>query len=452
MKNYTKITKKIAIFSFILGAIFTLSFSGSFVDQAKASTIPTLSLSNAGGNSVTVNVNGDATASVQLYYLNIANNSSVQSLGVIGTTNANGFFSTVLSGSTYNIPGGASTYVVVDGLQSVSIPWPYYNGTSGGTLSLSQNSITLIPGQSGTITAYNTSYNIGTIYVSSNSNSSVAYASVVNNQINITGGAVGNATIVVCSNGNSSCANIYVVVQNSSSQGQIYFSQNNVTLNVGQTNYVTISGGANNYYYISQNSSLVQGTITGSSLSLYGNSIGNASIVVCSNTGTSACGTLYVTVTNQSGGGVCGVNYFPNGCNNNNGYNNYNNYYPYNGSYYNYNGNNNGYNNTYNNGYNGGYTYNNGYNYNGGNNYSTGGGWQLMSSTDNTTNSGGYTYQPQNNYQPSNYQTSSYQPMYQQPYQQSNYQPSFPQVINQNNNSSSDFRSIMNILPAFSWR
>jgi hypothetical protein len=77
----------------------------------------------------------------------------------------------------------------------------------------------------------------------------------------------------------------------------VSFSQNNITVAPNQTTTVTLYGGSGTYY-ISQNSSLISASISGSTLTLSGNQSGTGSLTICSSN--SSCGTLSLTVTASS--------------------------------------------------------------------------------------------------------------------------------------------------------
>jgi hypothetical protein len=84
---------------------------------------------------------------------------------------------------------------------------------------------------------------------------------------------------------------------------QITFSQNSITLPLYQTQAVALYGGSGGYYVSSNsNPSAVTASVNGTSLNLYGNSSGNASVTVCASFG-AQCGVVYVTV----GVGVSGL-------------------------------------------------------------------------------------------------------------------------------------------------
>ncbi|HZS42664.1 MAG TPA: hypothetical protein VFA52_00375 [Candidatus Paceibacterota bacterium] len=332
-----KTLKFSAISLVILGGFLLLPLS-------TFAAVPSLSLTTFSNSQVQIAVNGDPNSSVNLYYYS-PGTSFLNSVGNIGSTNGSGYFSTIISNGTYNIPSGANTYVSVNGQQSNQVSWPYTNGNNNGSISFSQNNINLSYGQSTTVTVYGGS---GSYYISSNSNPNFVNAYVSGNQVYVSAPnnqyTGGSATIVVCSNGNGACGSLYVN-QGGGSYNQVTFSQNNLSVNVGQGVQVSIYGSGS--YYISNNSNpnAVSTNINGSVLNVYGNNSGSATITVCTNGGVSGCGTLYVNVVNNGyyGGGTNGCyysngyyncpnnnyNYNNNGCYISNGYNicpnNYNN-------------------------------------------------------------------------------------------------------------------------------
>ncbi|MBL8029925.1 MAG: hypothetical protein JNN11_01625 [Candidatus Doudnabacteria bacterium] len=89
--------------------------------------------------------------------------------------------------------------------------------------------------------------------------------------------------------------------------GNLWFSPQNPTLNVGQSLAVSISSsgyGYNTSYYISSNSnpSVVTASVSGSILNLYGSQSGSSTINVCHNT-SGSCNTIYVVVNAGQGNG-----------------------------------------------------------------------------------------------------------------------------------------------------
>ena len=282
MKTFPKITKYFLILSLSL-AIF---FGGA--STALANT-PTYSVGIVNGNQVQIYVNGDANSSINLYYQN-NNSSSINNAGNIGTTNSNGYFSTIVSSNTYNIPSGSMTYVTVNGQQSPQATWPYYTGgnNNGGSLSLSQTSITIGVGQGASISIYGAS---GGYTVSSNSNPNVVSSLISNNLLNIYGTASGNATLNICApNSNSGCVNVFVTVSGN------YYG--------GNGNYNNGSNCFNGSYYYTCNTN---NNYNGGFNSNYNNGYYNGNSY---NNGTG------FTPLNGNGNGSY-INY-------NNGYNNYN--------------------------------------------------------------------------------------------------------------------------------
>src|SRR4051812_43794457 len=112
--------QKISIFFVI--ALVSL---GVVATQVEAHT-PSVSVSQVNDNQVSINVYGESNTSVMLYYYG---NSNLQSVGTIGTTNDSGYFSTTVNSNTYGIPQGATVYVIVNGQQSSSVTWPWYNNS-----------------------------------------------------------------------------------------------------------------------------------------------------------------------------------------------------------------------------------------------------------------------------------------------------------------------------------
>jgi len=97
-------------FSFLI-IMFSLFFS---VSVANASVTPTLTLAPTGnGDSVQLNISGDPNSSVTFFY---SKSGSGQQVLPIGTTNANGNFSTTISSSQDGIVSGSSVYITTGGM------------------------------------------------------------------------------------------------------------------------------------------------------------------------------------------------------------------------------------------------------------------------------------------------------------------------------------------------
>ncbi len=305
MKN----TAKILVFSLvtaILGA----------VAAPVLAYYPSLSASYQGGNNnLQVNIfNASPYSSVSL--------SSRQSsllwtvVNNIGQTDANGYFTQVISMPSDGSSSALQLYATVGGQQTQTIsvyPNGGYNGCTyncGGNVSLGQSSLNINVGQNSGVPVYNPG--TGSVYVSSNSNSGVASASLSGNQLNVYGNSSGSATIIVCANGSGSCATLYVTVGNSGN-GTLSLSQTNVNVNVGQSSQVTVYGNSSSaVFYISSNSnsSVATASLSGSQIIIYGQNTGSTSVVVCQN-GYSSCATLYITVGNNCYGNCGNISLSP---------------------------------------------------------------------------------------------------------------------------------------------
>lgn len=167
-------------------------------------------------------------------------------------------------------------------------------------ITLSQSNISFNPAQTATITVAGGS--AGKNYtIASNSNSAVASGSVSGNIVTLNAGdSDGSAIINVCDSAVSAvCASIYVTVK--AYVAPLSFSQNNVTLIVGNSMNIIgyYSGAGNSGLAVTYNSNpdVVTANLAGSSaISLVGGpATGSVTIAVCSATVNSDCAHLYVT-------------------------------------------------------------------------------------------------------------------------------------------------------------
>ncbi len=90
--------------------------------------------------------------------------------------------------------------------------------------------------------------------------------------------------------GNSACSS------NTASTGYPIFSQNNLTLNVGQSISIGLSGNGGYSIASNSNSNVVAATINGSNINIYANAFGGATLNVCENDG--QCSNLLIVVVN----------------------------------------------------------------------------------------------------------------------------------------------------------
>jgi len=154
-------------------------------------------------------------------------------------------------------------------------------------------------GSSVSITAANTGS--ASLYVSNNSNPSIANVNISGSQVTISGNVAGSTTVTLCPVGNTTnCPSVYVTVEPSGA-GQLSFSQNNASVVSGQNLPITVSGG-NGVYNITNNSnpSVIQASVSGSVLTLStGSSSGSSSLTICSSD-MAMCGVVAATAGSAS--------------------------------------------------------------------------------------------------------------------------------------------------------
>jgi Bacterial Ig-like domain (group 2) len=297
MKNFSK------VLIFGLFASLLMGFSG-----VASAYYPTLNVQSANGGGTTISVmGGQPNATVTITYTPSGSNLTAS---VTGVTDYSGNFTTMINsaiGSQVNATvGGQQVYANGNGGGYYGNGCSYY-GCSVGGLTLSQTSLSLNVGQTANVTATYQVYGYSNnFYISSNSNSSVASASVSGSQITVYGITSGSTTISVCANGNGSCASLYVTVSGYNNgcsyygcgTGAISLSQTSVSLNIGQSTTVTAYNNNGNNVYISSNSnsSVVSASVSGNTINLFGSASGSSLISICSSN-VSSCVSLYVTVS-----------------------------------------------------------------------------------------------------------------------------------------------------------
>lgn len=253
---------------------------------------PSLNISaTAANDAIVLNVTGDPNSDVVFSYTS-TNSSGVQNQ-TVGMTNSSGFFGTTLGKSLYNFAPNSSVFVTVNNQQSSpSVVLSVLGSNSSGVLTLNQSGLVLSLGQVSVITSSNAT----SLYVLSNTNSSAANVVASGNQVTVTAANVGSTLFTVCASGSSSCVNAYAVVQNNGAQ-VLTFSQNTITLTTGQTLPVSVYGGTGVYSIVNNsNTGILSANINGQMLNLQANnSIGQSSVVICSND-MNSCGVIHVNV------------------------------------------------------------------------------------------------------------------------------------------------------------
>ncbi|HUY05107.1 MAG TPA: peptidoglycan-binding domain-containing protein [Candidatus Paceibacterota bacterium] len=260
---------------------------------AFATVPPTLSLSTTGtGDNVRITVTGDPNVSVILSYNEVGSGPQITSLG---STDASGAFSTTVSSAAYGLISGTQVTAILNGTsgpKSPSVAWPTV--TSSNALALSQNAIIVNAGSSATLTTMNGGSTA--LYVSNNSNSSIANVSISGTQITISGNTAGSTTVTLCQVGNTTdCPNVYVTVKPAGT-AQLSLSQTNATVVSGQNLPITVTGGTGVYQILNNsNPSIIQASVNGSILTLTtGVATGSSSITVCSSDN-ALCGIVVAT-------------------------------------------------------------------------------------------------------------------------------------------------------------
>jgi peptidoglycan hydrolase-like protein with peptidoglycan-binding domain len=279
-----------------LGVVLIGSFG--FAYSVFATVTPTLSLSATGtSDNVQITITGDPNVSVLLSYTEAGSGPQIVSLG---STNSNGSFSEVVSSATYGLTSGTLVTAMLNGTsgpESPTVAWPTV--TSANALSLNQNAVVLNAGSSATITA--TNIGSSSLYVSSNSNPSVANVSISGSQITVSGNTAGSTTITLCQVGNTTtCPSVSAVVEQAGAS-QLSLSQTNASVVSGQNLPITISGGNGSYeIFNNSNANVIQASISGSVLTLStGSTSGSSSITVCSSD-LAECGVVTATAGSTS--------------------------------------------------------------------------------------------------------------------------------------------------------
>ncbi|MDE2312183.1 MAG: hypothetical protein KGJ93_03830, partial [Patescibacteria group bacterium] len=268
--------------------------------------------------------------------ISVAINNNYNSYGLVLSSNTNSSVASVsIYGSTlniYGISGGTTTATICtnNNVQCGSI-YITVSGGSGSGLLLSQSSLNLAIGQSSTVSIYGGGYGYGNYYVASNSNSSVASATVTGNSVNVYANYSGFTAIVICQNNASYCGTLNVSVGGGAYNQLRFLTTSLPTMTVGQYYNVNLQASGGNPPY---NFSLISGSLpSGLSLSSSGTISGVPQsattatfyVSVRDNTGQSISATFYIqglgysagssggSLSYPGSGGVLGASTYPNG-------------------------------------------------------------------------------------------------------------------------------------------
>jgi hypothetical protein len=276
---------------YIVGFFVTLLLPVSFVF---AST-PILTVTgNADGKNVSVSITGaDGNSAIALYYTSSVDG-QLHSQQIGNTDGAGGFMGTIDS-STIDITATASVYTRINGSQSSTAPWPFSRNQTTSMLSFSKNNLTTAIGQSGSITV---SGGTGVYYISTNSNSGVVSTSLSGNTLSFTGTANGSTVITICSGTTSTCGSVNLTTNSVSNSG-FSVSPSTLTLGLGQSGTVLLSGGSAPYTISTMTGNSVAYAFVNNTLSITGAITGQRSVNVCSSN--NACAVLVINInTSQS--------------------------------------------------------------------------------------------------------------------------------------------------------
>ncbi len=300
--------------------ILNNSNSGAVQASLNGATITLSTSSTSGSSSITVCSSDQSSCGIINVTVGTASSSSIyfsqtspiitvgqsMTISISGGSSSNYYVSSnsspsivqaSLSGSTltlYGITSGSSVVTVCSSTGSCSSLTATSNYvSSGGTITLSQTSVSALVGQTVSITVSGGS----TPYSVSSNTGNVFQTSFNGNILNVYGVSAGSSSINVCSAGGG-CVVLYVTVGGYSSTSQISLSQTSISLSVGQTATVSVSGTGGYYISGNTNSSVATASLNGNSISLYGANTGTTNVSLCQTGG--QCVALYVTVGTSS--------------------------------------------------------------------------------------------------------------------------------------------------------
>lgn len=286
---------------FILASILGLSLLGSAF-TASAALVPSFSALATGSDRIDLTVYADPNKDIALYYTN--SSGSTVFVDSIGATNTSGYFFRSITRNTYAVPTGVATYVSVNGQNSSNVAWPYGSNSGTTALSVSNSFLSVKQGETRYVSIYGGTRNY---YVSTNSNPNAVTATINGDTLALygvnlyTSYASQSATVTIC-DGTSSygCTSVVVTVPATTLYGgTLGVSSTQVSLGVGQSKALTLTGGGTVSITQNTNGGAVGAYISGSTLTLYGNQAGTSVITLCGTTSGASCVTVTATVYNN---------------------------------------------------------------------------------------------------------------------------------------------------------
>jgi hypothetical protein len=249
--------------------------------NAQPLTFNQSSVSISPGQTIAVQISGGSGA------YSVINNSS-QNNGVVQTNISGG----TITLTTTSTSGSSSITVCTTDMSSCGIINVTIGNASYSAVSFSQSNPTVTVGQSLNISIFGPTNSF--FYVASNSNPSIVQPNISGSTLTLLGITNGSSVLSICASSNN-CGSLTVTVNfNSTNGGNLMLSQDNVTLSIGQTQSITISGGSMPYNVVPNSNNIFQSTLNSNMLTLYGVSSGLSLANVCSSNG--SCLTLSVSV------------------------------------------------------------------------------------------------------------------------------------------------------------
>jgi hypothetical protein len=272
-------------------------------------TLSPSSLNLSSGQSSTVYISNNGNYYSNNYYISNNSNSNIATASVSGNNI-----------SIYGNTSGNTTITVCQNGYSSSCAYLYVtvNGNNNyGNITFSPSSLSLTSGQNSTVyISSNNSYG-SNYYISNNSNSNVATASISGNNMNVYGNTSGNTTITVCQNGYSSnCGYLYVTVNGGGNNGSLNFTSTSLPQFTVGTYYsvqLLAYGGSSPYSFSLVSGNLPQGLSLNSVGQIFGTTQNSQTANFTVRVNDSFGRTASADFTLSPGGSVNGTSIYSNG-------------------------------------------------------------------------------------------------------------------------------------------
>jgi hypothetical protein len=191
---------------------------------------------NCGNGNISFSQSNVSLTQNQSMYVSVYNNTYYGNNSYYVSSNSNsGVVSVSLSGNQLYLTGlsnGSSTITVCQYSGNCGYVYVTVSGYQNSSFTLSPSSVIVNQGQSSVVYAYvnnnnNNNYNYnnnGYVYSNGNTNSSVAYATISGNTITVYGSNPGSATMTFCHSQASQCQSLFVTVQSTQINSNLYFT------------------------------------------------------------------------------------------------------------------------------------------------------------------------------------------------------------------------------------